>query len=112
MIQQESEELLWSQVVARAWSDGAFMTRLRSEPRSVLADHGLEVPRDAAVEIVEGPEVKIVHDTDSVRHFVLPFRPPDELTEEELVGDGVAWYCGACGRCGACGCRCACRCRL
>jgi len=56
---------------------------------------------------ISGIEVK-VDDADAVRRFVLPAGPPDELTEEDLVGDPVAWYCGACGRCGACGCRCRC----
>jgi hypothetical protein len=63
------------------------------------------VPPGTEVEVVLGTEVE-VDDTDSVRRFVLPASPPDELMEEDLVGGAVA-YC-ACGRCGACGCRCRC----
>jgi hypothetical protein len=110
MIQRISEDLLWNQIVARAWSDEGFMNQLRSDPRAVLAGHGLEVPQSTEVKVVEGPEARVVDDTDSVRHFILPVSPPDELKEEDLVGAGVAWYCAACGRCGACGCRCRCRC--
>jgi hypothetical protein len=108
MIQRISEDLLWSQVVARAWSDEDFMNQLRSDPRAVLVEHGLEVPPSTEVKVVEGTEARVVAVTDSVRHFILPASPPDELTEEDLVGAGVAWYCGACGRCGGCGCRCRC----
>jgi hypothetical protein len=108
MIAQLSEELVWGQVVARAWCDDGFMRRLVSDPRAVLAEHGVEVPPGREVEVVLGAEVK-VDDTDTARRFVLPAGPPDELIEEELGGGAVAYcYCGACGRCGACGCRCRC----
>jgi hypothetical protein len=105
MIAQLSEELVWSQIVARAWCDDGFMRRLLSDPRAVLAEHDLEVPPGMEVEVVLGTEVK-VDDADAVRRFVLPAGPSHELTEEDLVGDPVAWCCGACGRCGGCGCRC------
>jgi hypothetical protein len=108
MIAQISEELVWSQVVARAWCDAGFMKRLLSDPREVLAEHDLEVSPDTEVEVVLGTEVK-VDDTDTVRRFILPASPSHELAEEDLFEGAVAWCaCGACGRCGACGCRCRC----
>ena len=64
MIAQLSEELVWGQIVARAWCDEGFMKRLLSDPRSVLAEHDLEVPPGAEVEVVLGTDVK-VDDTDS-----------------------------------------------
>jgi hypothetical protein len=103
MIQQMSEELLWSQIVARAWCDEGVMKRLLSDPRAVLAEHDLEVPEGMEVEVVLGKEIK-VEDTDRVRHFILPGSPPADLTEEDLVGGAVA-YCAACGGCGCGGCR-------
>jgi hypothetical protein len=108
MIAQMSEELVWSQIVARAWCDEAFMKRLLAGSRAVLVEHGLEVPPGTDVEVVMGTEVK-VDETDSVRRFILPSRPSQELMEEDLVGGPVAYCaCGACGRCGGCGCRCRC----
>ena len=59
MIQKASDELLWSQVVARAWCDGALMKRLRSDPRNVLAEHGMEVPEGMEVKVEEDDEVKV-----------------------------------------------------
>jgi hypothetical protein len=106
MIQHISADLLWSQIVARAWCDGALMKRLLSNPRDVLSEHGLEVPEDMDVRVEEGTEVKVVEDADAVHHFVLPVNPPDELIDEDLDGHAVAW----CGWCGGCGCRCRCRC--
>jgi hypothetical protein len=110
MIAQLSEELVWSQIVARAWCDEGFMDRLLSDPRAVLTEHDLEVPPGMEVEVELGTEVHIDDTDNMVRRFILPISPSQELMEEELGGDPVAWYCrcGACGRCGGCGCRCRC----
>src|SRR5438067_7007443 len=88
MIAQISEELVWNQIVARAWCDEDFMKRLLSDPRAVLVEHDLEVLPGTDVEVMMGTEVKI-DDTDTVRRFILPARPSHELMEEELVGDPV-----------------------
>jgi hypothetical protein len=119
MIQNRSDDLLFSQIVATAWCDAGLMKRLRTDPRAALAEHGLEVPEDTEVKVLDGPEVEVVEVSATERHFILPASPPDELTDEDLVGGAVAW-CGcaacavsrgcvasaACGRCGRCGCRC------
>jgi hypothetical protein len=108
MIARLSEELVWSQIVARAWCDEDFMKRLQSDPRAVLAEHDLEVPSGMEVEVVLGTEVK-VEETATVRRFILPTCPPHDLIEEDLGGNAVAYCgCGGCGRCGGCGCRCRC----
>jgi hypothetical protein len=113
MIRKSSEDVLWGQIVARAWCDGAFKQRLLSDPRTVLADHGLEVPVGTEVQVAEGDEVKAEVD-DMVCRFTLTVSPPEELTDEDLIGGPKAQcWCGACAACGACGrcaCRCACRC--
>jgi hypothetical protein len=114
MIQRISEDLLWCQIVARAWCDEGFMERLRAEPRAVLAEHGLEVPPATEIQVEEGNEAQVVEDSDAVRRFILPGSPPEELMDEDLAGDAVAWcYCAASGGCWRCaGCwRCGCRCR-
>jgi hypothetical protein len=119
MARHTSSDLLWSQIVAKAWCDDAFMTRLRSKPREVFAEHDLQLPEDTDVLVLEGEEVKVA-DSGTARQFILTVKPPDELEEEDLVGGAVSWCgcaacaacracarcVGACGRCGACGCRC------
>jgi hypothetical protein len=84
-------ERIWGRIIARAWTDEDFKQRLTNDPRTVFAENGIDV------------------ETDAVRDFVLPPPPADELTDEPLTGNEVAYcYSGYCGRCG-CGCR-ACRC--
>src|SRR5271166_3573589 len=115
MIQRASDDLLWSQIVARAWCDDAVMRRLQSDPRAVLAEHSLDVPGDTVVKVLEGSEAMVLETSLGERHFILPAKPPEVFTEDEFDGGAVSWCgcaacgacraSGACGACGACGCR-------
>jgi hypothetical protein len=108
MTTQHSEEMVWSQIVAKSWCDDDFMNRLLTEPRDVLAEHDLQVDPGMDVEIVQGDVLK-VNGTATVRRFVMPPKPEYELADDELVGDIWAYcYSAACGRCGGCACRCRC----
>jgi hypothetical protein len=109
VIQRISDDMLWSQIVARAWCDEGFKERLLADPRAVLAENNLVVPEGTEVEVAEGPEVQVVGDAHEVRRFIMPANPPDDLTDEDLGGGAVAYcWCGVCGGCGRCGCRCRC----
>lgn len=66
-----------AQIAAKAWADEGFKTRLLREPAQVLREHGISVP--------DGVEIRIVENTDRVVHLVLPPRPEEELTEEQLA---------------------------
>ena len=114
MIQQVSvsQERLWDQIVAKAWSDEDFKQRVLSVPELVFAEHGLELPEGTGVMVHdEDVDATTQHDTGTVRHFFLPASPDGDLIEAELVGTGIpddstVAYCGYCGRCGRCGCGC------
>ncbi len=103
--QQRFHDKQWSLIVARAWADEAFKSRLMSNPKAVLREHGLEVAPEV--------EVKVLEDTDKSVHFTLPVNPSGELSEEELspaagADSGCGCGCG-CHRCGGCHChRCGC----
>ena len=68
----------YDKLIARAWSDEKFKARLLAEPAAVLAQNGIDVPA--------GREVRVVEDTDTIAHLVLPLPPSDELGDEQLVG--------------------------
>jgi hypothetical protein len=77
--QQEQEQARkWGQVVAQAWTDEAFKQRLLAEPKTVLAEQGVELPA--------GLEVRVMEDTEQLHHLVLPPRPAGEgeLSEDQL----------------------------
>lgn len=103
--QQRFHDKQWSLIVARAWADEEFKSRLMSHPKAVLREHGLEMAPEV--------EVKVLEDTDKAVHFTLPVNPSGELSEEELSPTaGADSHCGGCGGCGGCrgcrGCRCGC----
>jgi hypothetical protein len=99
-----SQEKQWSLLVARAWADEDFKRRLIENPQDVLREHGME--------LAPGVQVRVLEDSDSVRHFTIPPSPSGDLTEEELgPSPGMDSFSGVCGRCGRCGCGCGgCRC--
>jgi hypothetical protein len=103
-VQSGSWQKQWGMLVARAWSDEALKERLMDDPRSVLEEFGIDVPADV--------ELRVVEDTDEVRHLVLPASPTDDLDDEELTASvGVDCFSGFSGGCGRCGCgsrRCGC----
>ena len=65
----------WSQIVAKAWTDEAFKTRLLADPAAVLTEHGMEVP--------PGVRCRVMEDTATLRHLTLPLRPGSRETSEE-----------------------------
>ena len=103
-LQQGNWQKQWGRLVSEAWSDEDLKQRLIADPANVLQEHGIEVP--------EGIELKVMEDTDEVRHLVLPASPSDGLSDEELtcsVGfDSFSGFSGGCGRCGCGSNRCGC----
>jgi nitrile hydratase subunit alpha len=61
------------------YKDPAYRSRMVREPRTVLAEMGLDVGNDVAVRVWDS--------SSEVRYLVLPERPPgtDDLPEERLV---------------------------
>jgi hypothetical protein len=102
-----SWEKTWGKLVAKVWADEDLKQRLMEDPATVLREHGLEVPYDL--------ELKVVEDTSLVRHLVLPSSPASDLVDEDLtcsVGhDSFSGFCYCRGDCRRCGCgRCGCGC--
>lgn len=68
-----------STVTARAWNDDAYRTRLKNEPTAVLKEAGVDVP--------EHLEVRVVEDSDTVAHMVIPPKP-EQVRDAKMGGDG------------------------
>ena len=81
------------QITAKAWTDADFKKRFLSDPLAVLKEHGLTVPPDI--------KVKVVEDTDTLAHIVLAPKPTDkELAEEDLTALAAgAMAAPSCRRC-------------
>jgi hypothetical protein len=70
-------------VVDRAAKDPAFRQRLLSAPAATLQDAGIDIP--------EGSEVRVLENTDGLRHLVLPGRPYGFVDDEPTrSGSGIS----------------------
>ena len=67
-----------AQLFAACWKDEALKARLMSDPKAVLKEHGLDVP--------DNLDVKVVENADDCVHLTLPAPPAghEKLSDEEL----------------------------
>lgn len=56
MVRDEQRKL--GRLIAKAWSDPAFKERLIEEPKTVLAEEGIETPEWLSIEVVENTSDK------------------------------------------------------
>ena len=61
---QADQERRYAKVIAQAWLDQAFKERLLANPKTVLAEHGIEMAPTT--------EVRVVEDAENVIHIRLP----------------------------------------
>ena len=67
-----------ARLFASCWKDEALKARFMADPKTVLAEYGVDVP--------SGMEVKVVENADNCVHITLPAPPadPQELSDEDL----------------------------
>ena len=66
----------YGKLVAKAWADADFKSKLLTDTKTVFQNHGIEVP--------DGLEVSIVENSEKKRHFVLPCGPLNLAAREHL----------------------------
>jgi hypothetical protein len=82
---ERDDAATYGKIVARAWRDPAFKAKLIANPEAVLKEAGMTVPG--------GVTVKVVENTETHRHFVLPPKPTGQLSDEAL-DDAAGGGCG------------------
>ena len=66
-----------AELIARAWEDESFKTRLMNDPKSVVEElSGETLPKEMKVTIFQETTTSVC--------LVLPKNPDEELTEEDL----------------------------
>lgn len=73
---KQDKAAAYGKMVARAWRDPAFKAKLLADPHAALKDAGIPVPAGVAVKVVEN--------TDTHVHLVLPPKPARELSDEAV----------------------------
>jgi|SRR6478672_9091864 hypothetical protein len=79
MTQKQTEELnkKLTQIIAKAWSDPAFKRRLIDNPKAIAQEHGIYVPEDLEVRVVENTKTRV--------HVILPVEPPNDMLPDEAL---------------------------
>ena len=78
---------VYAEAVRKAWADPAFRAKLLADPRAALADEGAAMPA--------GLTIKVVENTESVIHLVLPPRPSGGLSDAAMAAVTGGALCGA-----------------
>ena len=67
-----------AELFAACWKDEALKARFMSDPKAVLAEHGIKVP--------DNIDVNVVENTDNTVHITMPAPPSGatHLSNEEL----------------------------
>jgi len=86
----------YGQIVAKAWKDPAFANRLKSDPKAVLKEHGVEVPANVSVKVVSSGQNEL--------HIPLPQKPGGELDDEHLKQVAGGECASTAGTAGTAGC--------
>ena len=88
MADPQAQQKKMGQIIAKAWSDENFKHQLVANPAAVLKAEGVEIPAGVAVRVMEN--------TATVFHLVLPPKPTTgELSDEQL--ENVAGGFSKCG---------------
>ena len=68
-----------AQLFAACWKDESLKARFMSDPKAVLAEHGIAVP--------DGIDVNVVENSDNTVHITMPAAPDGdgELSVEQLA---------------------------
>lgn len=67
----------YGQLIARAWSDPKFLAQLQADPKKVLVENGWPLSPEL--------KVRVVADTPTAIHIVLPPQPSGKLSDERLA---------------------------
>lgn len=78
MDKKEKEQLQkkWEKIIAKAMSDQVFRLRLMKNPREALKDHGIELPANV--------NLKVLEEKADTRYLIIPRENAGAISEEDL----------------------------
>lgn len=66
----------FAKLIAKCWADEEFKEKFMKNPAKVLKDEGVEYPK--------GMKFKVVENTDKMAYIIIPPKPTQELSDEQL----------------------------
>ena len=77
----QGQEKKWAKVVAQAWADEEFKTKLLADPKAVLKAAGIEVPENIKLHITEARKGEV--------NLTLPPKPDEPMGSVEELQERV-----------------------
>ena len=74
----------YAHLVARAWIDKEFKTKLLADPLAAFKECGLEFP--------PGKQIKVLEDTETLQHQPIPCVLPEAASLVSIAGPSADWY--------------------
>jgi hypothetical protein len=74
---EERDRTILAMTIARTWRDHELKARLVADPKSVLAEEGIQLREDL--------EIRVVEDTDTVKHINLHWDKSDPDSALEVI---------------------------
>ena len=65
------------ELLNRVWTDDAFAARLESDPKAVFVEMGGQIDDDV--------EIRVVRDTENVKHLYIPAAPSEGAITDALI---------------------------
>ena len=79
---EQDKASAYGKVIAKTWRDPSFKAKLLADPQGTQRQAGVSIPA--------GVTVRVVENTGTHFHFVLPAKPSGTLSDEELDRAGGA----------------------
>ena len=83
---EQGKAATYGKIIAKAWRDPSFKAKLIADPRATLKQAGVAVPA--------GVTVRVVENTATLVHLVLPPKPTEQLSDEALDDVAAAGWGG------------------
>jgi hypothetical protein len=74
----------YGELIAKAWSDNEFKTRLMRDPKAAMAELGIGTLPGVEIEVLEGSLKKA--------YFVIPPEPEEPIEELDLTAYSAHYY--------------------
>ena len=84
----DEQRAAYGKVIAQAWSDDTYKSKLLADPATTLSEAGIHVPEDVTVKVTEQQAGEM--------HLMLPPKPAEGEINDEMLQSVAGGFCSCC----------------
>ena len=84
----DEQRAAYGKVIAQAWSDDTYKSKLLADPATTLSEAGIQVPEDVTVKVTEQQAGEM--------HLMLPPKPAEGEINDEMLQSVAGGFCSCC----------------